>query len=171
MCFLGDAEEFSPIILSQLDVKMLPLDLQLFGLDHAVHLLGCGVYPDGRDDWKNISASIRHKLFTRNAFCRPLIEKSRPAGSGRHSLTPDGSGVAARKDMRGDQSLSHSLTGHATFSSPRLFHDREVNLTLEKIDTRDMNAQLVANRKTSPGLTADQLALRLIEDVEIVRQG
>ncbi len=165
MCFLGDAEEFSPIILSQLDVKMLPLDLQLFGLDHAVHLLGCGVYPDGRDDWKNISASIRYKLFTRNAFCRPLIEKSRPAGSGRHSLTPDGSGVAARSVIK------PSLTGHATFSSHRLFHDREVNLTLEKIDTRDMNAQLVANRKTSPGLTADQLALRLIEDVEIVRQG
>ncbi len=35
--FFGDAEKFSAIVFAQLDVEMLPLDLQLLGLDNVVH--------------------------------------------------------------------------------------------------------------------------------------
>ena len=37
--FLGDAQEFPTIVLPELDVEMLPLDLQLPRLDDVIHFL------------------------------------------------------------------------------------------------------------------------------------
>ena len=39
MRFLGNSQEFAPIIFPEFDVKMLPLDLQLFRLDDVIHFL------------------------------------------------------------------------------------------------------------------------------------
>jgi hypothetical protein len=36
--FFGDAQEFSAIVLAELDVEMLAFDLKLFRLDNMVHL-------------------------------------------------------------------------------------------------------------------------------------
>jgi hypothetical protein len=52
MSLLGDAQEFSTLIFAELNVEMLPFDLQLFRLDDVIHLFlraptlpytGCGM--------------------------------------------------------------------------------------------------------------------------------
>src|SRR2546423_3532478 len=35
--FLGDPQEFTPVVLAELDVEMLPFDLQLPGLNEIIH--------------------------------------------------------------------------------------------------------------------------------------
>ena len=41
--FLGDAEEFSAVVFTELDVETLPLDLEFFRFDDAIHIENGGV--------------------------------------------------------------------------------------------------------------------------------
>jgi hypothetical protein len=38
MCFFGNAQKFSPVVLAKLNVKMLALDLKLPGFDDVIHV-------------------------------------------------------------------------------------------------------------------------------------
>jgi hypothetical protein len=46
VCLLGDTQEFTAIVFPELDVEMLALDLEFFGLDDMIHLKSAVYRPE-----------------------------------------------------------------------------------------------------------------------------
>src|SRR5205807_4999881 len=59
--FLGNAQEFAPVVLTELDVKILAFDLQLPGLDEIIHF--CKKPRSlGRSAWKREADFLAEKV-------------------------------------------------------------------------------------------------------------
>src|SRR4051812_13963519 len=52
----------------------------------------------------------------------------------------------------------------------RFFGESEINLSLKLVYAADVHAQLVTERKPATTLSADEASLRLVENVEVIRQ-
>ena len=68
--FLGDAQEFSALVLAEFEVKPLPFDLNFFRFENAVHFEHLsGAYRVHRKDWKQILFGLpARKLFGGSGF-------------------------------------------------------------------------------------------------------